>query len=166
MGSPLFVVSDGRVLRPASKAAAVALEALPRGVPLKVEPTQPRRIKLHRLGWGLATLVAKALNDGPTPVDWDAERVMTHFKLATGHVETVKLRPADAKRLGVTHAALPRSVSFSRMGEDEFSRFVRASMEHVRDVLCPWIEGSEHWPEIETILRDSHMMSAEARAAA
>ena len=160
----IAVTNTGRALLPANKAAALELEKLPRGVRLKVEPRQPRNGAQHRLFWAFASYVAEALNSGPTPVEWDQERVVTHLKLATGHVERVKLRPRDAERLGTLYAAVPKSISFAAMDGVSFSRFMDEALRYVRDVLAPWIEGSEHWPEIETILRESHLLAERTTA--
>lgn len=157
-----FAVSDGEALRPHSAAALLEVEKLPKGVPLKVEPKQPRNSKAHRLVWAFASYVADALNDGPTAATWDAEKVMTHLKLATGHVETVKLSARDRTRLGVEYAALPKSISFSAMDGAAFSAFMDASFMYVRDDLAPWIESSDHWRHVEEILRQSHMMGEAA----
>ena len=157
-----FVKSDGRALWPTSKAAAMEIERLPRGVPLSVEPKQRRNGKQHRLFWAFATYVAAALNDGPTAKEWTQEDVVTHLKLATGHVQTVRLSGKDRQRLGVEYAALPASISFAAMDGDAFSRFMDAAFIYVRDDLCRWIEGSDNWPEIEAILRESHLMGEAA----
>jgi uncharacterized protein YfdQ (DUF2303 family) len=127
-----------------------------------VDVSQPRSIKAHRLFYSFATYVAAALNDGPTTTEWTTDAVVTHLKLATGHVETVKLSKRDAMRLGVEYAALPKSISFAKMDGDEFSRFMDAAFTYVRDVLCGWIEDSPNWAEIQAILRESHMVSASA----
>lgn len=159
MGAVLFVQSDGRALWPLSKASALALDDLPKGVPLRVEPSQPRNVKQHRLFWAFATYVAAALNDGPTALAWDAERVVMHLKLATGHVELAKLAPKDAKRLGIDHVALPKSISFAAMDGTEFSRFMDQAFIHVRDQMAPWIMQSPNWREIKTILRESALLA-------
>lgn len=154
----LFVRSNGKALLPTSHAAQIALEALPRGVPLRVDPKQPRNSKFHRMAWAFATYVAKALNDGPTAKEWTAEDAMTHLKLATGNVETMKLSRKMAGRLRQDFAAVPKSISFAKMDEAAFGKFMDAAMTYVRDDLAPWIEDSEDWPHIVEILRASHMM--------
>lgn len=157
-----FVVSDGKCLIPHSKAAALEVEDLAKGVPLKVEPTQPRNPRQHRLFWGFASLVAKALNDGPTNRRWTSKDVVTHLKLATGYVDTVALSKRDSGRLGVQYAALPKSISFAKMDGQEFSRLMDTSFIYVRDELCQWISDSPHWSDINEILRQSHLLSEEA----
>ena len=154
-----FARSNGAALLPMTRAAQSELEKMPRGVPLRVEATQTRNGKQHRLFWAFCALVAECINDGPVGGQWDAERVATLLKLATGHVETVKLSRKDAARLGVEYAALPKSISFAAMDGEAFGRFMDAAFIYVRDELCSWISESPAWVEIETILRESHLMA-------
>lgn len=159
-----FVKNTGSALLPASKAAQMELEKLAKGVPLKVEPKQPRNGKQHRLFWAFASYVADALNDGPTNRQWSQTDVVAHLKLATGHVTTMKLSRRDQERLGVEYAAVPASISFAAMDGQAFSEFMERAFVYVRDDLCRWIEDSEHWPEIEAILRESGLVGQEAAA--
>lgn len=156
----LYVRRKGNQLVPHSAAAALALDALPQGVPMRCEVTRPRSGPQHRLFWALATYVAEALNDGPAASEWTPEAVVEMLKIATGHVDLVALPPREAKRLGVTHVAKPKSIAFAAMDGVAFSRFMNAAMTYVRDTLCPWIEASPHWGHIEAILRESEMMGA------
>ena len=105
------------------------------------------------------TWTAHPLNDGPAPslAQWDAERVVELMKLATGHVELSVLPPKDAKRLGVTHVARPKSISFAAMDGAAFGKFMDAAFVYVRDDLCRWIEGSPYWVEIQAILKASYL---------
>lgn len=163
--SVMFCRCDGAALIPQSKAALIVMEGLPRGAALKVEVTQPRNSKRHRLFWAFATYVAKALNDGPAPSlkAWTAEDVVDMLKLATGHVELCALPPKEAKRFGTPLVARPKSISFANMDGDAFSKFMIAAFTYVRDVLCPWIEASEHSSEINTILRESYLLGDEVK---
>lgn len=160
----IFCKSDGAALIPQSKAALIALFNLPRETSLKVVVTKPRNIKAHRLFFAFATYVAEALNDGPAPAlqPWTPEKVVELMKLATGNVELAALPPKDAKRLGVTHVALPKSISFASMDGIEFTKFMEAAFVYVRDDLCRWIEGSPHWADIQAILRESYLMGEAA----
>lgn len=152
-----FVTCNGKALIPNSKAAQIELDRLPRGIPLSVDPKQRRNGKFHRLAFAFFTYVADALSNGPTAKEWTAEDVLTHIKLATGHVETVRLSTRDRERLGVDFAALPKSISFSAMDEDEFGRFMERAFDYVRCDLCRWISDSEHWPEIMQIMGASEV---------
>jgi hypothetical protein len=154
----LFVISDGKRLVPHSKAAAIALEKLNRGVPLKIDPKQPRNVKAHRLFWAFATYVADALNDGPGAKDWTQDDVVDLLKLATGHVRMLKLPLKDAARLGTPIAAMPASISFAAMDQQAFGKFMDRAFIYTRDELCPWINESPHWKEIAAILAQSKLM--------
>jgi hypothetical protein len=61
-------------------------------------------------------------------------------------------------------AAVPSSISFAAMDGQAFSAFMERAFAYVRDDLAPWIAESEHWPEIETILRESGFMAEEGAA--
>lgn len=154
-----FVTWNGLHLRPCRATDLMALEALPRNVPLKVEPKQPRNTKQHRLFYAFATLVADALNQGPSG-SWTQDKVVTHIKLATGHVTLMKLGKRDAARLGTDIAALPASISFAKMDGVAFSDFMHRAFEYVRDELAPWIEDSPAWPQVREILGQSGYLEA------
>ncbi len=156
----LFVQSTGSALVPVSRAAQIALGSLPRGVPLKVEPKQPRNGKFHRMAWAFFTYVAEALNDGPAGAHWTPEDVKNDLLVATGHAKMRPLSGGERRRLNApagSVVAVPKSISFSAMDQAEFSAFMEAAMLYVRDDLCRWIEGSPHWDEIGAILRAAHL---------
>lgn len=135
---------------------------MPHGVALKVEVRQPRNGKFHRLSWALFTLAAEAMNDGPAPSvkEWTAEDVCELVKIATGHVDRLKLPKKAAGRYGCEYALRPKSISYAAMDNEAFSRFMDAAMIYIRDELTPWISDSDHWPEIEKILADSRLENA------
>jgi len=156
--STFFIKSNGRGLFPSNIAAQIQMEKLPKGATLRAVVTAPRNLRQLRLFWAFATLVADALNDGPTGKTWSQDDVATLFKIATGHVDMLPLAKKDALRLGITHAAIPQSISFAKMDGQDFGRFMNTSFEYVRDTVCPWIIDSEHWREIEIILAQSGMV--------
>lgn len=146
----------GDVLVPQSAAARLEFDRLPFDAPLRCEVTQPRNGKFHRLAWALAALLADAINQGPgATMAVGAEDVMRMFKIATGHVDLVRLTPRDAARLKVTHVALPRSISFAAMDEEAFGRFMAAAFAYVADDMAGWLSESPTWPQIEELLRHS-----------
>ena len=158
----LFVKCTGSTLTPASKAAQIAMEHLPRGVELKIEPKQPRNGKFHRMSWAFFTYVADALNDGPVNEPWQPDDVKDDLLVATGHCKIRPMSRAERARNNIPEGAkafrsIPTSISWSAMDEVAFSRFMEAAMVYVRDDLCPWIEDSPHWAQIESILRASHL---------
>lgn len=163
MAFPFFVRREGSVQVPASKSGQLALEKLRHGAFYKIEPTQPRNGKQHRLFWAFVTYVAEALNDGPTGAIWSAENVKDDLLVATGRTRNRPMTRVERARHNVPQdvvaiVARPVSISFVAMGGDEFSGFMDDAMAYVRDHLAPWIEASDHWPEIEKILVASFLM--------
>lgn len=163
MAFPFFARREGSVLVPASKAGQLAIEKLRHGALYKIEPTQPRNGKQHRLFWAFVTYVAEALNDGPTGATWSAENVKDDLLVATGRTRNRPMSRIERARHNVSPdsvaiVARPVSISFVAMGGDEFSGFMDDAMAYVRDHLAPWIEASDHWPEIEKILVASFLM--------
>lgn len=161
----LFVECTGHSLTPASKAAQIAMEHLPRGVPLRIEPKQPRNGKFHRMAWAFFTYVAEALNDGPAGAHWTPDDVKDDLLVATGHAKVRPMSGSERRRWNAPQGAIvavPKSISWSSMDEVAFSRFMAGAMTYVRDELCVWIEESPHWSEIESILRASHLLAEEA----
>lgn len=163
MSYPFFVRRIENVLVPTSKAGELAIEKLKFGALYKVEPKQPRNPKQHRLFWAFATYVAEALNDGPAGADWSAEDVKDDLLVATGRTRDRKMTRIERMRHNVPADAVaivsrPVSISFAKMEGEAFSTFMDDAMAYVRDHLAPWIEASDHWPEIEKILVASFML--------
>ena len=163
MSYPFFVRRIENVLVPTSKAGQLAIEKLKFGALYKIEPKQPRNSKQHRLFWAFVTYVAEALNDGPAGAIWTAENVKNDLLVATGRTRNRPMTRVERARHNVSDGAVavvarPVSISFVSMSGDEFSAFMDDAMAYVRDHLAPWIEASDHWPEIEKILVASFML--------
>lgn len=163
MSYPFFVRRIENVLVPTSKAGQLAIEKLKFGALYKIEPKQPRNSKQHRLFWAFVTYVAEALNDGPAGAIWTAENVKDDLLVATGRTRNRPMTRVERARHNVPDGAVavvarPVSISFVSMSGDEFSAFMDDAMAYVRDHLAPWIEASDHWPEIEKILVASFML--------
>lgn len=166
MAYPFFVRRIENVLVPTSKAGQLAIEKLKFGALYKIEPKQPRNSKQHRLFWAFATYVAEALNDGPAGAMWTAENVKDDLLVATGRTRNRPMTRVERAQHNVPDGAVavvarPVSISFVSMSGDEFSAFMDDAMAYVRDHLAPWIEASDHWPEIEKILVASFMLRGE-----
>jgi len=163
MAYQFFVRRIENVLIPTSKAGQLAVEKLKFGTLYKIEPKQPRNSKQHRLFWAFLSYVADALNDGPTGATWTAENVKDDLLVATGRTRNRPMTRSERARHNIPEGAIaivarPVSISFVSMGGDEFSAFMDDAMAYVRDHLVPWIEASDHWPEIEKILVASFML--------
>lgn len=166
MSYPFFVRRIENVLVPTSKAGQLAIDKLKFGALYKIEPKQPRNSKQHRLFWAFVTYVAEALNDGPAGAIWTAENVKDDLLVATGRTRNRPMTRVERARHNVPDGAVavvarPVSISFVSMSGDEFSAFMDDAMAYVRDHLAPWIEASDHWPEIEKILVASFMLRGE-----
>lgn len=152
-----FVRSNGVALIPNSRAAAIAIEQLPKNVHLKVDPKQPRNEKFHRLAWAFFQLVADALRDGPAPGRWSAEDVKDDLLIATGFCKTRPMSKRERERNNVpsetiAYVSKPASISYASMDNAEFGDFMEASFSYVFNELAPWIRDSDHWSEIQTIV--------------
>jgi hypothetical protein len=163
MAYPFFVRRIENVLVPTSKAGQLAIEKLKFGSIYKIEPKRPRSPEQHRLFWAFVTYVAEALNSGPAGATWTAESVKDDLVVATGRTRSRPMTRMERVRHDVPEGAVaiiarPVSTSFGAMSGDEFSAFMDDAMAYVRDHLVPWIEGSEHWPEIQKILLASYML--------
>ena len=163
MTYPFFVRRIENVLIPTSKAGQLAIEKLKFGALYKIAPTRPRNGNQHRLFFAFLTYVAKALNDGPTSAEWTAENIKDDLLVATGRTRNRNMTRSERARHNIPEGAFaivarPVSISFVSMDGDEFSAFMDDAMTYVRDHLVPWIEASNHWPEIEKILVASYML--------
>lgn len=171
MASPFFVRREGYTLIPTSKAGQIALERLKPGAIYRIEPIQPRNGKQHRLFWAFVTYVADALNDGPTGATWSAQNVKDDLLVATGRTRNRPMTRLERARHNVPEGAVaivarPVSISFVAMDGDAFSAFMEDAMVYVRDHLAPWIEASDHWPDIEKILLASFLLRGDREDAA
>ena len=166
MSYPFFVRRIENALVPTSKAGQIAIEKLKFGALYKISPKQPRNPKQHRLFWAFATYVAEALNDGPAGADWSAEDVKDDLLVATGRTRDRQMTRIERMRHNVSADAVamvsrPVSISFAKMEGEAFSTFMDDAMAYVRDHLAPWIEASDHWPQIEKILLASWMLRSD-----
>lgn len=143
----------GLTLRPRTKAAQIEMARMKDG-PVQGNVRSPRNVKFHRLYWQMCTYIAEALNAGPGSMQWDQERVSDRLKCATGYAEAVPLPPATARRYGARDAFYlrPASISFAKMDQDEFSRFVEACIAYVVTEFGPWVQEHEDWQHVREIV--------------
>lgn len=150
----------GSALVPATKAAQVEMDGVKGGVSLMVAVAQPRNGKFHRLYWQFCTYVAQALNNGPGDIDWDQERVSDRLKIATGYCEIVRLPPTLAAHYGADFAVKPVSISFAKMDEAKFGRFVEDALQYILKEFGPWVEGHENWTHVREIVNHAGGVAA------
>lgn len=111
----LFLKRVGYYLMPDGEESVSALSSLPFGKSFQADIKQPRNIQHHRLFFA----ICKRIGDG---IGRDAEQIATVFKLATGHYETIRSKKHGELRI-------PKSISFSSMGQDDFRTFFDACVE-------------------------------------
>lgn len=155
----------GSMLAPVGKVAGEHIEKMNPKVSYMAEIKRPRNIKFHALYWGMCARLADALNDGPDGNDReinDANTVDYTLRVATGYFELAELSEKTKARISLPSNKEPvlvklRSISFAKMDQDAFRTFVEACMDHVREVLAPWLEdelnNSEVWKPIREILK-------------
>lgn len=108
------------------------------------------------------------MNDGPDGPDGndreinDANTVDYTLRVATGYFELIELSEKTKARISLPSNKEPvlvklRSISFAKMDQDAFRTFVEACMDHVREVLAPWLEDelatADVWEPIRDILK-------------
>ena len=148
----LALKKRGQVFLPASKAAQTELARFRDGDTVHGDLAVRRNLKFHRLYWAMCTYIADALNTGPGEIDWTQEMVSDRLKLATGRAEVVPLPGSLQRHYGVSHALKPASLSFAKMDDTEFSRFVEASIAYVLSEFGAWIQDHPDWSHVREIL--------------
>ena len=107
-----FQVKSGGLF-PAGEKEKRALARMPEGTLMCVEFVRPRSQGRHRFFWAMVGWLTEQM-DGDM---WDKEMVAEAIKVLTGHCSTA-VTP-DGMIVRNTH-----SISFAKMGEDEFADFV------------------------------------------
>lgn len=129
-------------LQPMDAHGIETVRALPLNTMLKVQVSQPRNPRHHRLFWALASLVHENLPDGQYPT---VENFVSALKLETGVYTEVMLSTGEVVRV-------PGSISFASMDQTEFARFF--------DSCCNHIIAS-YWPSMtsDTLRREVAQMT-------
>lgn len=105
----IYLRRVGNALFPEGDEAIAELVKLPFAKSLRGEIKQPRNPAFHRLFWALCSRIANGIGAEP-------ESIASVFKLATGHVETVRTKSyGDMK--------IPKSISFAKLDEIGFRTF-------------------------------------------
>ena len=148
----LSMIRKGNALVPSTKAAERTLDGIKPGAVLGVDAAERRNGKFHRLYWAMCQLIADALNAGPSGREWDQEAVSDALKIGTGHAKVVALTPAMQRHYGVPAALVPASVSFAKMDETQFGRFVEGAVAYVIAEFGPWVQDHPDWRQVREIV--------------
>jgi len=112
---PIYAIRTREGLAPEFRSDLDAFERYPIGARVRVKITQPRSVPKHRLYWQVLSKWVEATDAAYSP-----ETLHEAIKLKLGYVTPIKM--AD----GVHE--VPASISFSAMGEAEFSQFMDKAM--------------------------------------
>lgn len=138
-------------LVPSGRVWAQALSGLKDGHTYRVEITEPRNIKFHRLFFAAIGFTVLALNDGPAQTT-QADLVQW-LKLKLGMFDVVELDAGKvAASKGQTHAIAYRSIAFHKMDQIEFAEFVERAFGLIATDLAPYIKGSPYWADVQSVL--------------
>ncbi|MGB1216177.1 MAG: hypothetical protein ACPG4X_22650 [Pikeienuella sp.] len=148
----LALIKRGAGLFPASKAAQITFDKIKSGVGLSGDVAQRRNTKFHRLYWAMCTYVAEALNSGPGDAEWTQEMVSDRLKVATGRADVIALPRSLQHVYGSPVAVKPQSISFAKMDDSEFGRFVESCIAYVLTEFGAWVQDHEDWKHVRDIL--------------
>lgn len=125
MAKALFIrTPHGLMPDPDDDRSRDVLKGIALGSLLEVELKRPRNLQFHRLYWKLCSVISESVPGFET-----AENVSDVLKIATGHYTMVRGK-TDTYRL-------PKSISFAKMDQAEFSAF----FERCCRVICEgWVK--------------------------
>lgn len=129
-------------LRPADRAATETLARIKAGEMVAVEIRRPRNLKHHRWWWKLMELVADNMPGAITP-----ELVCEVIKVRVGHVSVVRTRQGEV--------FIPRSISFAKMDEAQFSEFTDRAIRVIVTDILPGLSDTALRAEVEAMLSGS-----------
>lgn len=127
-------------LVPADEAAEDALRGVALNSVIKAKISVPRNIFFHRKFFAMLNIVMKNQDRYPT-----LDVLLSVCKLATGHAEVIRTKHGDV--------AIPRSISFAKMDELEFSSFYDRAVQWVLREVIPGLQRKELDREVETELK-------------
>jgi hypothetical protein len=110
MTGECWMIRDGMALRPWGVESGDVISKLPNDKPLEVTIKTRRNARHSALYWVLCHRIANAIGAN------DPENVSDVLKIETGHCVTVRTKSHGEIKL-------PRSISFAKMGQQEFAEF-------------------------------------------
>ncbi len=125
-----------------------ALLKLKRGGVYQVEVKQPRGLRFHRLWRALAALCWDNVDHEEYP---SVEDLIARIKIGVGHRDRLVFE-------GGVVAYIPKSLSFAKCSEDEFSAFFGRACDWVAKEILPGVTREDVVAEIETMIgiRERH----------
>lgn len=132
-------------LRPIDEAGEEVLRHLKTGDLVKVDVKRPRNVKFFRMFWVMMTLVHRNLSDELADEYPTVETLVAAFKISTGHRDVVAL-PTGQK------VYIPKSISWAKMTEDEFSQFYDRCADIIAKHYLPGVTSDNLKAEVESLI--------------
>lgn len=118
-------------------AAREMLHGIPIGSAVACEISRPRNLQHHRLYWSLCSAIADSIGA-------NRENISDLIKIRSGHFVVVKTRSELMK--------FPRSISFAKMDQAEFSQFYNRACQVVSEEFLPHLTANEVRTQIEQMI--------------
>lgn len=129
-------------LRPADQLADEAFAKIPSGQIVFVEVKRPRNVQHHRLFFALMNKVHENLDGNRYPT---VDDLTAAIKIAAGHRTRIELPNGDV-------GFIPKSISFHKMGQDEFSAFYDKVCDLIAAHFLPGVEIEALRAEVEQMI--------------
>ena len=136
----ILVMRDGNSLQPFSENDYDKLKRIKDGMIIEVDYKKPRNPLFHNKFMSMVRVVFENQDQYET-----IEEVMDVIKVGTGHCNTMEWQGAEIK--------IPKSISFGKMDELEFSNFYDRSVDFVLSRFLPTVTKAELEEYINQIAR-------------
>lgn len=142
----------GPYLIPDSDVAEEALAAIPSGKSIRVKLDSPRNLKLHRRFWLLCSRVSEMLHAYGR--EESPEVVAARLKVACGVCTVQPAGLAVFRATGCNMIAIPGSIAFHTMDDDQFREFFKKCEAFILSELLPHIPTREWRERIGELVTD------------
>jgi hypothetical protein len=130
----------GPVLRPCDEVGERALKQITQGNTVTCQVKQPRNVLHHRKFFALMSKVFEN-QEYFTSI----EQLVAALKIAIGHVDVVQTRRGTF--------TIPKSISFAKMDQAQFSEFYERAVDFVVSDVVPGLGRAELEAEIQEMIR-------------
>lgn len=153
MAKRVYVRRAYSVLAPAEASDEEAIRELPEGRVFRADIVSERSMKQHRAYWGLCTRIATMLRSmGHETADRDY--VSDSFKCALDHCDLIPLSPRLQRLTGERYAVRVRSISFDKMDQAGFNRFMDRVIAFTVTELLPHVPTRDLRRLVEELLEE------------
>lgn len=121
-----FIACDGKLVPATDEATAWARKIKPGDI-IEADVVRPRSQAFHKLFFAMLKIVSDNKDD------YSVEELLDIIKLGIGHTRVIQLP-------GGTFYALPKSISFASLDQDQFSAFFNRAVDYVISDILPGID--------------------------